>query len=212
MKRIFAVAVMLFVAILSGCATVNYTDPNRPLPPQPNVPVSIKTELVAKPMKSFCVFPGNVVYYDAGDFSKTEGNINFTKAFPKLNNPSTETVVAAYRFLKVFRGHLQNEGYQVVDEARDSCLRLDIDFATVTLKADTVNPIFIIFVRTRVFFKNIEVLESGDDLLGGTKKGILESKESAKNQADRVSAIGFTKELERVWRIAIQDQKISMAQ
>ena len=90
MKRIIAVAVLLSVAILSGCATVQKADPNRPIPPQPAVSTKIKAELAAKPLKSFPIVIGNFVYYDInrliGQLGKSihgERIDDFAKVFPK---------------------------------------------------------------------------------------------------------------------------------
>ncbi|HUX36024.1 MAG TPA: hypothetical protein VMV71_03265, partial [Candidatus Paceibacterota bacterium] len=98
MKRIFAFVVTLSIAILSGCATIDYGDPNRPLPPQPIVSASIRAQLVGKSLKAFKVYTGTVTYYDASlmlDNKWVEKNkyakVHFTTDFPKTSNPPNET-------------------------------------------------------------------------------------------------------------------------
>jgi len=218
MKRIIAVVVLMFIAILSGCATnnINFGDPDRPLPPQPIVSASIRAQLTGKSLKSFKVYTGNVVYYDASPLIERSAGMkkweakSFTKDLAKTNNPPTQTVVAAYQFLKAFRARLQEEGYTVVDTPCNSCLRLDIDFATVVVRPNGINYITVILERTRVFFKNTEVLSSGDDLMAGAKQGVFASEEERKDVANRMAAIGFTHELERSWNMVFQGEKVSM--
>ncbi|MDO8492249.1 MAG: hypothetical protein Q7S34_01230 [bacterium] len=202
----FAFVIVLFASLglLIGCSTIDLGDPNRPLPTQPQVSADIMAQLSARSLKSTPIFIGNTVYYDASLVkTKKEGKINFTKDFPKLDKPTTDVIETAYGFIGVFKGHLQSDGFTVVNEACDSCLRLDVDFASVTIKEDTPSPVIVMFFRARIFFKGVEVI-TGDDVMAGARQGILSPKGSAKNEANKVGAFGFTNQLERAWRIAIR--------
>ncbi|OYV63502.1 MAG: hypothetical protein B7X03_01650 [Parcubacteria group bacterium 21-58-10] len=222
MKSFTALVALLSVsvALLSGCATVGL-NPDHPLAVQPEVPEGVRAQLVGKSLKDFRIYVGNIVYYDVTPLLRRDDNgknqwkvKSFTKEFPVTSRPPTETVVAAFQFLKAFRARLRESGYAVADEPCGSlCLRLDIDFATVVLRPNGLNPVTVILERTRVFYKGVLVLRTADDLMGGAKQGVFfSSREKAREVANQISAVGFTEELERSWRMVFQvGQKVSTA-
>ncbi|MDP3948682.1 MAG: hypothetical protein Q8Q17_01895 [bacterium] len=227
----FAVAVLVAIAVLSGCGTlggdfikigdefVRYVgdrlNPNRPLPPQPQISAEVRKELATKTVQQIPVFIGSVDYYDGkkliDKMSKKEQELNFTLEFPKLNNPSVEVAASANSFMQVFKTYLQDSGFKVVAQPCDACLRLDIDFAIAIVNADSLRPVTAILVRTRAYYGNIEVLKTRDDIPAVVRKPIARSEEAAANMAKALAATLATEELIQAWTIAIRGQQVSMA-
>lgn len=221
------IAILLVATLgLTGCANYikigdqfvkylsNYANPNRPLPPQPQVSAEVKSVLAKKPLHQIPILIGDVVYYNEGPLInktiKKATVINFTKDSKEVSHPSAEVVVSSFSFLKAFRKHLQDNGFKVVDQSCDECLRLDVDFSTFTLDADSLTPITVIFVRIRISYKNMEVLKTRDDWSAGRKKPPLGPKES--DIAQTMAAIIMTEELIQAWAIAIKGEKATEGQ
>ena len=223
----FAVAVLVAV-VLSGCGTlggdfvkigdqfVKYVreqlNPNRPLPTQPQIPADVRAELAAKQLQQIPVFVKNVTYYDASMYvGKKEGSFNFTKELPQLQSPSTDTVVAASAFVKALNKRLQASGFEVANEPCNQCLRIDIDFAIFVNGSGTWTPVTVILARIRVFYGDMEILETRDDRWAFGKKAPIGPEEMGIVVAQELAAIGVTEEFIQAWTIAIRGQRVSMA-
>ena len=129
-----------------------------------------------------------------------------------MENPSTETVKTAFLFVKALTKQLEGEGFKVVGEPCQECLRLDINFGSGIVDPDRLSPVIVIYAGVRVFYKNNEVLIARDDSFGGRKMGALFSREDEIAKGVQEGALTAAGEFEQAWRIAILGQKISMAQ
>ncbi len=188
-------------------------NPNRPLPPQPQVSAEVRAELAAKPLQQIPIYIGKIVYYDATMYvGRKEGNFNFTKELPQIQNPSADTVAVASAFVKVLNKRLQESSFKVANELCSKCLRLDIDFAIFVNGPDTWTPVNVILSRIRAFYGDIEILETRDDRLAFGKKAPIGPKEMGILVAQELAAIAAMEELVQAWTIAIRGQQVAAAQ
>lgn len=235
-QKAVALIALLAVMVLSGCAgTIVVPSPDlpefstllskiyekekkslddkRPFPPQPAMPLKTKTELAAKESPSqIPVTIGDLAYYDMAKAVKArKGVYNFTRDFPRMNNPSDQTVKTAFLFLKMLHKQLQDEGFKVVDGDCESCLRLDVDFASAIMNSDGPGLVTVIYARVRVSYRGQEVLKARDDRIASMTQ-INDPSKYTMYMLTSLAAVGAIDELKQAWQAAIQGQKISMAQ
>ena len=222
-KFAVAFAALVTIGLLSGCATM--FDPNRQLPPQPQVSAEVKQELAGKDIKDFQVYFVGMTYYDLSNIVKIaeekikvpggDMKIYLTKYFPPLHNPPANLVNAGNRFLEVFKNYLTENGFKVVNASCDSCLQLELDFAyqdaekwNLSLIIPIKQTITYMTARSRIFYKDQAVLKARDDRMFGISKGVLQSYESYESRANEgmksVMAPVVLEEMLQAWDIWIK--------
>lgn len=176
-KSKLAVAILVVAVGLVGCAGIQTQDPNRPFPTQPEIQYDIISDLVSKKPQDFqwYIDENDVGYYNGENAlgiaqkAREKGEkAKFTRDFPKLANPSSDTVKNAKLLLEASKKYLKERGFALVDSPCGSCLTAKIDFADLK---DGLKVYF--FVRTRISYRGREVVVSRDDWFRGVNKGLF---------------------------------------
>ncbi len=213
MKRICAVAVILLVALLSGCATtvkvLSDISPDRPYPPQPSVTVEIASRLASKNPKEFPVYLSPVVRYrDTSSFVKGvaevlkagKGEVGIQiSTFPITFDPPKATVENATQFMGDLKNKLDQAGFRRVNEPCEECLNLIVDYADAP-----VGSAMICLFSLRVFYIGNEVMIARGRFVSWSSSWI-------RDKAIAFAAQRATEELLQVWnwRVAGWRQKMS---
>ncbi len=172
MKRILAV--MLFVAILSGCATAITVRPT-PFPQQPDVSMDIQRELSSLKSKDIPVYVStSVVYRDANNFAeleskaKEEDRVMHGSDLPLLLNPPQKIIANATKVVDGMKDAVNNMGFRQVEVPCEKCFAVIIDYAEYWPYGRRVY----IFVQARLFYSGKE-LAIGHESTAFWVKGLI---------------------------------------